>query len=164
MSVLANDRNLSKFEAIVHSEELHTQLRDLMQRNFGVKDLRRFAYMQCAYGIDNVEDYEKYYWRLMTHKKNIDKMATLMTSNVRAAYSTFPSNLHECEIRRDYQNAAIVNCEQIIKEIQRVVTDFNLDINKLKPFIVAIDREIDLIKGWRQRDNKIRKRLQKGNI
>ena len=36
-----------------------------------------------------------------------------ITSNVRAANTIYPTNLHECEMRRDYQNTAIVNCEQL---------------------------------------------------
>ena len=33
---------------------------------------------------------------------------------VRAANSIYPTTLHEYEKRRDYQNTAIVNCEQLL--------------------------------------------------
>ncbi len=69
----------------------------------------------------------------------------------------------EYERRREYQNNAIVNCEQLIKELQRVVEVFDVDINLYGRYVKAIDREIDLIKKWRQRDNKIKSHLQ-GNI
>ena len=66
------------------------------------------------------------------------------------------------ETRRDYQNAAIVNCEQLINELQRVVEIFDVDLNLYNRYVKAIDREIGLIKRWRQRDMAIKSRLEKG--
>mgnify|MGYP000873429116 CR=1 FL=1 len=70
----------------------------------------------------------------------------------------------EYEIRRDYQNAAIVHCELLIDDLQRVAERFNVDLNLYSPHIKAIDREIGLIKRWRQRDMAIKSRLEKGNV
>ena len=61
-----------------------------------------------------------------------------------------------------YQNAAIVNCEQLINELQRVVEIFDVDLNVYNRYVKAIDREIGLIKRWRQRDMAIKSRLEKG--
>ena len=163
MSVLVSDRKESRFEAITYSVELHDMLIDLMQRSFGVKDLEHFVRVQYAYGKDATEDFAKYRYLMQNHKTRIDQMASMLTSNVRAANSLYPTTLHEYEQRRDYQNAALVNCEQIIKELQRVVERFDVDINLYDRYVKAIDREIELIKKWRQRDNKIKTRLQ-GNI
>ena len=58
-------------------------------------------------------------------------------------------------MRRDYQNTAIVNCEQLLKELQRIAEIFEVDLNLYSPYVKAIDREIGLIKKWRQRDKKI---------
>lgn len=97
---------------------------------------------------------------MLTHKKEIDHLATLMTNNVRAANSIYPTTMREYEMRRDYQSSAIVNCEQIIKELQRVVETFEVDLNVYGRYVKAIDREIGLIKKWRQRDNKIKSYVQ----
>ncbi len=67
---------------------------------------------------------------------------------------------NEYETRRDYQNAAIVNCEQLINELQRVVEIFDVDLNLYNRYVKAIDREIGLIKKWRQRDNRIKSQLK----
>ena len=96
-------------------------------------------------------------------KTRIDQIASLLTNNVRAANSIYPTTLHEYEKRRDYQNTAIVNCEQLLKELQRVVEIFEVDINIYGRYVNAINREIGLIKKWRQRDNKIKSQLT-GNI
>lgn len=163
MSVIVSERKESKFEAITYAIELHDMLIDLMQRSFGIKDLDKFVRRRYAYGKDDKEDFSKYRYLMNNYKKRIDNLASLLTNNVRAANSTYPTSMHEYEQRRDYQNSAIVNCEQLIKELQRVVEIFEVDINIYGRYINAIDREIGLIKKWRQRDNKIKSYLQ-GNI
>lgn len=85
-----------------------------------------------------------------------DQLASQLTGNVRAANSIYPTTMKEYEHRREYQNRTIVNCELLIKELQRVVDIFEVDVNIYGEYIKAIDREIGLIKKWRQRDNKIK--------
>lgn len=156
MSVLVSDRKESRFEAITYSIELHDMLIDLMRRNFGVKDLDQFVRIRYAYGKDSKEDFSRYRYLMQNYKNRIDQLASMLTNNIRAANSIYPTTMHEYEKRRDYQNFAIVNCEQLIKELQRVVEIFEVDINLYGRYIEAIDREIGLIKKWRQRDNKLK--------
>lgn len=163
MSVLASKRKESKFEAIAFSIDLHDMLLDLMQRSFGVKDLDHLVRVRYAYGKDETEDFAKYRYLMSNFKNRIDQLASQLTSNVRAANSTYPTSLREYEQRRDYQNNAIINCEQLIKELQRVVEIFEVDVNTYGRYVNAINREIGLIKKWRQRDNKIKSYLQ-GNV
>lgn len=164
MSVLAGDRTESRFEPITYSTELHNLLREFMQRSFGVKDLNRFVQLRYAYGKDDTEDFGRYRYLMQTHKKEIDHLATLMTNNVRAANSVYPTTMREYEMRREYQTSAIVNCEQIIKELQQVAETFEVDLNVYSRYVKAIDREIGLIKKWRQRDNRIKSYVQKGSV
>lgn len=147
MSVLVSDRTESKFEAITYSIELHDMLIDFMQRSFGVKDLDQLVRVRYAHGKDAKEDFSRYRY-------------LMLTSNVRAANSIYPTTLHEYEQRRDYQNTAIVNCEQLLKELQRIVEIFEVDVNLYSRYVKAIDREIGLIKKWRQRDNRIKSQLR----
>lgn len=160
MSVLVADRKESKFEAIIYSEELHGMLIDLMQRNFGIKDLNHFVRVQYAYGKDKTEDFARYRYLMQNSKTQIDKTALLLTSNLRAANSIYPTTIREYEERRAYQDAGIVNCNQLVNQLQHVIEIFKVDINIYGRFIKAIDREIDLIKKWRQRDNKLKSHLQ----
>ena len=163
MSVLVSDRKESKFEAITFSVELHNMLLDFMQRNFGVKDLEQFVRIQYAYGKEPTENFSKYRYLMTNFKNRINQLASQLTSNIRAANSIYPTSMHEYEERRDYQNKAIINCEQIIKELQRIVEIFEVDINVYGRYVKAIDREIGLIKKWRQRDRKIKSYLPPGN-
>ena len=163
MSVLVSKRKESKLEVIVYSIELHNMLVELMQRSFGVKNLDQLVRVRYAYGKDDREDFNKYHYLMYESKKRIDHLASLLTSNLVSANSRYPTTLHEYERRRDFQNDAIVNCEQLIKELQHVVDIFDVDLNLYERYVTAIDREIGLIKNWRQRDNKI-KSYVKDNI
>ena len=106
------------------------------------------------------EYFSRYRYMMHTEKETIDKLCVLLTNNLRGANSIYPTSMREYEQRRDYQNFAIVNCEQLVKELQRVVDLFDVDINLYVRYINAIDREIGLIKKWRQRDNKIKSYLE----
>lgn len=163
MSVLVSDRKESKFEAITYSVELRCLLIELMQRGFGIKDINAVARRRYVFGKDDMENPTKYIYLIQSFKNRIDKISSLITNNVRAANSIYPTSLAEYEQRRSYQNIAIANCEQIISELQQVVEIFEVDVNIYDKYIQAIDREIGLIKKWRQRDNKTKSFLQ-GNI
>lgn len=100
MSVLASKRKESKFEAITFSIDLHDMLLDFMQRSFGVKDLDHLVRVRYAYGKDETEDFAKYRYLMTNFKNRIDQLASQLTSNVRAANSTYsPSRLVRQRIR-----------------------------------------------------------------
>ena len=133
MSVLLGDRKESKFEAITYSIELHDMLLSLMQRSFGVKEVDDFVRKAYAYGDISEETFSVYREIMNSFKKRVSQHASLVTSNVRAANTIYPTTLHEYEIRRDYQNAAIVHCELLIDDLQRVAERFNVDLNLYSP-------------------------------
>lgn len=64
---------------------------ELMQRSFGVKDLDQFVRMRYAYGKDDTEDFSKYRYLMYNYKTRIDQLASLMTNNIRAANSIYPT-------------------------------------------------------------------------
>lgn len=160
MSVLVIDRKESKLEVIVFPETIHKMLIDLIQRGFGVKDVDEIVRVRYAYGKDLKEDYSKY--RLLMHefKVRIENLASSLANNVRIANSIYPTSMCEYDKRRDYQNMAIGNCEALKRELQSVVEIFEVDINRFAQHISAINREIELIKRWRQIDNKLKRNFQ----
>lgn len=64
-------------------------------------------------------------------------------------------------MRREFQTMAICNCKDIEQVLQGIRVDFRIDINKLDKFFDMSKREVDLLKGWRQSDNKARKDIEK---
>lgn len=160
MSVLASNRKESKFEAVTYSIELRRMFTELILRDFGIKNPERLVRSKYMQSKEMSEYFSRYRYMMHTEKETIDKLCVLLTNNLRGANSIYPTSMREYEQRRDYQNFAIVNCEQLVKELQRVVDLFDVDINLYVRYINAIDREIGLIKKWRQRDNKIKSYLE----
>lgn len=160
MSVIVSNRKLSRLEVITYSVEVHKLIVDLMQRSFGVRDVDQFVRVRYAYGKEDKEDFGKYRYLMHCFKVQLNKYGDNLTANVRAANSIHPTRMAEYDQRRLYQDSAIVNCEQIKMELQKVADIFNVDINRFAPLVKAVNRETDLIKKWRQSDNKIKSRLQ----
>lgn len=156
MSVLVSHRKESKLEVIIHAEEIHDMLWDLASRDFGIKDPYNFVRKRYDSAKVKDKDYETYLYLLIDHKQHINELTKMLLMYLRAANSLYPTTLHEYEVRRDNQNYAIVTCEQLIAELQMIVEEFEIDINPYGLYISAIDREIVLIKKWRQRDNKLK--------
>lgn len=159
MSVLVINRKESRYEPIMHAVAIRDMLVELAQRNFGIKNLDHFVRMRYAYGKDKTENFERYRYLMHNSKESIDMTARLLTKNLLAAQSIYPTSMAEWEQRRAFLNTAIGNCNQLIFELQEIVKRFDIDINGLDSYQNAIDREIDLIKKWRQRDNKIKSHL-----
>lgn len=155
-SVPLSRRKESKLEVIVYSIEIHDMLLDLMQRHFGVKDLDQLVRVRYARGKDAKENFERYHYLMTNFKTRIDSLASQLTNNLCAANTIYPTSMREYEQRRGYQDSALVNCEQLIKELQRVVDIFEVDVNVYARYSKAIDRETGLIKRWRQKDNRLK--------
>lgn len=160
MSVLAVDRKEAKTEPITFSDELRRMLTELANRDFGVKDLDELVRVRYANGIDKYEDFQRYRGLMRDERDKIKDLSYLLTNNLRAANSIYPKNMREYERRREFQGFGVINCEQLIKELQHIVELFDVDLNVYERSVKAIDREIGLIKKWRQRDNKIKSYLQ----
>lgn len=163
MSVLVSRRKLSKYESITFSEQIHDNLVDLGRRNFGIKDVDQIVRSSYAHGRIKNEDFEYYRSLLSTYKMRVEQTASLLTANLRAAHSIYPTSMEEYHTKRRFHDNAIANCCQIKNYLQQIVGIFDVDINLYGQHIKDIDREIDLIKDWRQRCN-VEKSYIKGNI
>ena len=93
MAVLVNNRKESKLEPIVCSVELHKMLTDLIQKDFGVKDMDHLVRVRYACGRDATENFSRYRYLMQTAKNNIDQMAFLLTNNLRGANSIYPTSM-----------------------------------------------------------------------
>jgi len=104
----------------------------------------------------NEKNIPKHY-RMVLANPLLARMDELM-NNITEANTVYPVNEHELQVRRDYQNAAIGNCEQIWQQLQHiddVMFGVNaIDLNKLADALDMLVREEALIKAWRKA-NKI---------
>lgn len=164
MSVIASKRSPSRFEPIKHAVDLRVLFTGLLIRDFGIRDLEHVARIKYAFGKDRKEELPKYTFLMSSCKDRINYLTGMIEANIRAANTIYPVNIDECNQRREYQNNALANCEQLVSELQYVINIFEVNVNEYKQYIEAIDRQISLVKRWRQSDNKIRNKLIKGGI
>lgn len=153
-SVYASRRKESKWEPVIYSETVRDTLFDLTQRSFGIKDVKKSfeANKWC-------NDFDAYIAILFDYKRQVNDRTSSLIDNVYSANAIFPTNLNELEIRRAYQDYALVDCSIIEKDLQQVAVKYRPELNSFEPSIKVINREIDLIKRWRQRDNRLRSRF-----
>lgn len=160
MSVLACNRRQAKLQVYTSAVELGEIIISLAQRNFGIKDIDEIVRIKYAYGKETKEDFAKYRQLLHDFKKQLIWNSNLIPGYVRAANSIHPKSMPEYHQRRTRQNDAIAGCENLKMLLQKIVETFEVDVNYFREAILAIDREIDLIKSWRQSDNKIKSYLR----
>lgn len=175
MSVLKNKRGLSDLEFYRNGIVLRKNLTELLLRDFGIrnkirksvvmtkhmteKDAAIFQNLVDKYECTNIID-EYPDWLIDKMRNNILNLCYAMIMNITAANSIYPTNESEYYDRRNYQNHAIGNCEQLLQELQYIISIIPVDANKFMPYTKMIVKEIQLLKGWRKSDNRILKSIR----
>lgn len=174
MAVLAKDRTISKLEFYKNACKLRRQLIFLMGRDFGVKprireprfytkkwdvqDAVTFSELLEKYGEARViDDYPK--WMTEHVRDGILFHLSRMMTHITQAYTIWATTKAEADLRRNAQDLAIADCENLKQELELVADILPVKVEKLLPYVEAIDREIALLKGWRKADNKRRAKL-----
>lgn len=175
MSVLKNKRGLSDLEFYRNGIVLRKNLTELLLRDFGIRNKIRksVAYTknmaeedagifqglidkyECT---DIIAEFPK--WIIDNMRTNILNLCHSMIMNITQANTIYPTNEAEYYDRRNYQNHAIGNCEQLLQEMQYIISIIPVDANKFMPYTKMITKEIQLLKGWRKSDNRILKSIQ----
>lgn len=182
MSVLKSKRKLSDMEFYKNAIRMNQELVKWMMRNFGTQRNPR-SVNQVIKNIDEEDQktinnvFEKYgqssnhefvsefpEWYVDRKRKRLLDLCDELIENITNANSIYPTEefLHEeYAIRREFQWMAICNCKDIEQILQSIRIDFKIDINKIQKFLDMSKLEVDLLKGWRQSDNKARKNVKK---
>ena len=183
MTVPKGKRSLSQLEFYANAVKLRTDVNTWLLRDFGIKPkVRSLDAVSKARAMSEedkaalIELLDKYSlgdqitedfpaWWINERRKVIDgHLANLMHCIV-AANSIFP--VYECEYfeRRKLQTKAIAYVFALIDEMQFVISVLwrttGVDVEKYMPFVGACDKELALLRGWRQSDNKILQRIRK---
>ncbi len=183
MSVLKNLRSLSTMEFYKNAIEMRKAITMWMIRDFGTRrnsrsitsvikdiddaDKRVIDEIFTKYGRTPNHEFQSGYpsWFVEFERGIIMKILQSIIHNITLANSVYPTDdflNDEYVIRRKYQDVAISECYSLIQELQYIVACFETDINKFRPILDRVEKEVDLLKGWRQSDNKKRKdRLKK---
>lgn len=172
MAVLKSKRKVSRLEFLHNAYAIQRTIVLLLLRDFGVKakvrtvrafstiykmtdeDKERLLEIMDRYGITSIsEEYPE--WLIADMRDRILREARGLIRNIIQANSIFPHTRGEYEDRRRYQTMAIGNCEQLIQELQYIISIISVDANKYLPYVDMIDREVALLRGWRKSDNRL---------
>lgn len=173
MSVLKVNQKPSPFEVEHHAYKIRTVITDLALRKFGLKEYAKKPKpetyskwsQQQKDGYDksvakNKERYEAFIeWFIPDEQKSILNLCRNMIHEIFLANEIYPQHLCECDERRLHQDLAIGYCENLIQELQYVITTLHVNIEKYETITKMIVHEQNLIKGWRKSDNKVRKKI-----
>ena len=162
MSVLKNKRHLSKLEFFNTALKLRKDITNLLLMDFGIRDkIRRVKVPDSDKELTIIEEYPE--WLITHFRQNIMLILRNLLHHITAANTIYPVNLAEVQARRIYQTKAIVNCEQLLQELQYCADIFPVKLTKFLPFVDSIELEIKLLKGWRKSTNEIEKRIIKNS-
>lgn len=174
MSVPKHLQNLSAMEYYKGAMEVRKEIVLWLMRDFGahknIKSLRMVlddvtpeetATVNAVFeahgkSLNKQFAFEYPEWFASFERERLIAYACDTVSNVVKANSIYPQCMAELDLRRRYQDSAIASCYALFNEIDFIKKFFNGDLNFLTNLLVAIQREVHLLKGWRQADNKFR--------
>jgi hypothetical protein len=158
MSVLKNKRGLSKLEFYHTARKLREDVTNLLLRDFGIRDKVRKIKTEDNKEVTVIEEYPA--WLIAEFRQNIMRILRNLMMNITAGNSIYPVNLEELQQRRRYQTEAIINCQQLLQEIQFCADVLPVELGKFLPYADTIDFEIKLLRGWRKANGQIEKAIR----
>ena len=191
LSVIKRKRGISRLEFYNNASELRAELTAYLLRNFGIKPKRQKS-EKIETSADEEEPLpgEIPDWMIDNFRTHIMDLCRNLMMNITAGNSIYPSPMvdpktpdvqkmpaeyvrrvqsDELADRRRYQTAAIANCYQLIQELKYFkdvfslrFDNFTVDVKKMMPYVEKIEKEIQLLKGWRKSTNDLAKKIIKG--
>ena len=180
-SVPKSRRDESRFEAQHHFFSLRKEVTALVLNDFGFSEKKyreqmekyRAAHINDPNIEGIVERWEKKNesfkrWFVDEEGRAVIDIMRDIQRHFSLGNSIFPSDtparLMEFLVRRYHMNRAIGLCFSLKQELNYVIRTLPVDINKFERFAVMIDKQIALLKGVRQADNRlIKPKKEKGN-
>lgn len=166
MSVLKSKRKPSQFEVFHHLNKVRKEVTDLLLRDFGYskrKAAQRLEKKFSGRSYEELTDVEKEIydhfrkqqeafdtWFIEDERKAVVDCLRSIGEHVYTANSIYPTYYEELVERRVHQDLAIGQCYRLVQELQYAIETLPVDVNTFLRFGEDIQREIDLIKGWRK--------------
>ena len=160
--------------------KLRKDITDLLLRDFGYNAVKSEKRLERRFGSRSYEeltDIEKQQydrqkkkqdafdeWFIESERNAIIDCLRSIGEHVYTANSIYPTYSEELVERRLHQDLAIGQCYRLVQELQYAIETLPVDVNTYLRFGADIQKEIDLIKGWRKSDNKFKTALSQGNL
>ena len=177
MTVLKSKRKESQFEVIKHFYRLRKDITDLLLRDFGYSQKKSGIKMSKMFGgksYGELSDSQQEHYNKVASKNNgfeewfigyqrdtIMDCIRSATEYIFSANSIYPSEHEELIERRIFQDKAIGQCYRLLQELQYTIETLPVDIEKYIRLTDSVNKEINLLKGWRKADNKFKKQFEK---
>lgn len=177
MSVVKRKRKESQFEVFHHLVKMRKDITDLLLRDFGYNDEKFQKNLEKRYGgkppeqltdmqRQNLEKQRRRAdafneWFINQERNTIISCIHEINEHIFTANSIYPTCQEELTERRLHQDVAIGQCYRLVQELQYSIETLPVDVNVYLRFAEQIQKEIDLIKGWRKSDNKFKKNFGK---
>jgi hypothetical protein len=144
-----------------NGRQLREDITKMLLRDFGIRDKIRKIKTEENLEVTIIEEYPA--WLITSFRENMLGILRSMIMNITAGNTIYPVCDDEARLRRQYQTGAIINCEQLLQEMQFCADVFPVKLEKFLPHVEKIEFEIQLLKGWRKSTNRINRSLnQKG--
>ncbi len=172
MSVLKKNRRPSQFEVFHHFYKMRKEITEFLLRDFGYDNQKALQKIEASFGNRKYEDltdnekvkfkskFEKNKaiddWFIEESRKTILDCIRSVNKHIFVANSIYPTCQEELTERRIQQDYAIGQCFVLTQELQYIIETLPVDVNKYLRFADMIQTEINLIKGWRKADNKLK--------
>lgn len=180
MSVVESKRKPSGFEVFDQLNRIRVEITNLIFRDFGFKfeNVERHAgrlfghYRMEELRTLNPEKREAMIMQITAEISNYIKDAALTvkdllrlaTAEVHIANDIIPTRWAEYDERRLRQDRAIGYLHTLTLELEAIIDDLPVNANVFFRIATLIDREIGLIKSWRQADNKFKPIVAKNEL
>ena len=161
MSVLKNKRGLSSLEFYHNARKLRKEMTNWLLRDFGVRDKVRIEKRPGAEPERIAEEYPE--WLINHVREKVLAILHNMMMNITAANTIYPITFEELALRRRYQTGALINCQQLIQEIEYCEDVLTISMKKFEPYYEMVNYEIKLLKGWRKANSKIAEKIKESN-
>lgn len=154
MSVLVSNRSKSRLEMVYYPTVIKDEIVEFCIRSFGVKDIGHIVREKYERGIEKSENPNKYVLLLHQSKQNLIFLTDGLIEHTRSANRIRLTDKRRCDLRLDYLDRSLCDCEMIISKLQNIVDIFLIDVNKMERYVLMIDREIELIRDSISYTNK----------
>lgn len=173
-NVPKSQRKKQPFEARQHFSKLSGEVADLLMNSFGYSDyqyeklIERFGNNlkidedRRKDAVERMEFKRKNFdeWFIQHERDTVLTILRQAVSEFTIGNSIFPTGealMEEYKERRMHMDKSIAYCYDLIAEIQFAIETLPVDLNKFNHFNELITKQIELIKGVRQSDNRFLK-------
>lgn len=152
MTVLVKDRKESKFEVFHNAFNLRRTITNLALEDFGYVSTEKWKERETEKQYKRRMGFYKFF--LAESRVYMIGLLRELGKEITFANKIFPTNMVEFEERRLHQSRAVSICHLIIQELQYIIETLPVNINKFMEPTKQINKEIELLKGWRKADGK----------